>query len=254
MKISTHFFQKYFDNFLYDLEELQSTDSNYMLIKKSFSNKSLNLVKTALNKSFTMRVYRVYRVIKPKSNDFSKKRNNNLLLLHGTNLHNSVGILKSGFKPSLQGNFGHGVYMTSSSTYATDASIGKIPKSSENKQIVVLVNEVLQSENLKEINSQTGLVYFIFFAILTVLLSYYIVPIMYLMVFFLPCYLPRNNSFEWHIVSMTAEEISDDDYERDSVGRRIKVRNENVDDYNNHFVCDENLVVPAYLVHFDAEN
>ena len=252
MSIPTIISEKYFDNFLYDLEELQSTDSNYMLIKKSFSKKSLDLVKTTLNKSFTMRVY---RVIKPKSNDSSKKKNDNLLLLHGTNLRNSVGILRSGFKPSVCGLFGRGVYMTSSSFYATETSIRKNPRSSKNKQIVVLVNEVLQSENLKEINNQSDLLYLIFLVILGVLIKDFFVRIMmFFLVTLFPRYLPRNNSFERHIVSLPAKEISEDDYEKDSVGRRIKIRNENVDDYKNHFVCDENLVIPAYLVHFHVEN
>ena len=41
-----------------------------------------------------------------------------------------------------------------------------------------------------------------------------------------------------------------DNYETDSRGRRIKICDGSAEDKYNHFVCDEKLVVPRYLIDF----
>ena len=41
-----------------------------------------------------------------------------------------------------------------------------------------------------------------------------------------------------------------DHYDTDSHGRRVKICDGNIKDELDHFVCDEKLVVPRYLIDF----
>ena len=140
----------YCDNSNYALEELRSGGHDFNLIKKCFSTKVIRFDKFASSKEFTMKVY---RVINRKSNDTREDKSNNILLFHGTNVSSAVGILEKGFKPSNKGIYGPGVYLTASSRSAMQFSSNKGQKSDKKKEFVVLVNEVLDSENLKEIYS-----------------------------------------------------------------------------------------------------
>ena len=58
----------------------------------------------------------------------------------------------------------------------------------------------------------------------------------------------RKYPFKKYIVEGTDENKSDEYYEEDSNGRKIKVCNGNVKDELNYYVCDEKLVIPRYLI------
>ena len=59
---------------------------------------------------------------------------------------------------------------------------------------------------------------------------------------------PRENQFEKYIKRGAAVKRSDETYERDSNGRKIKYAASRKTELNNFYVCHENLVVPRYLV------
>ena len=59
---------------------------------------------------------------------------------------------------------------------------------------------------------------------------------------------PRENQFEKYIKRGAAVKRSDETYERDSNGRKIKCAASRKTELNNFYVCHEHLVVPRYLV------
>ena len=261
----------YSDNSNYALEELQSGDHDLNLIKKCFSTKLINFDKFASCKEFTMKVY---RVLNRKSGDTSENKSNNFLLFHGTSAKSAVGILEKGFKPSNKGLYGPGVYLTASSSSAMEYSRIKGQKSDKKKEFVVLVNEVLHSVKLKEVhpsdfvilNFMSKILFAACILFLAVGIYIYsvklacagiILPAIVLVVHF--CYLkfmlkkhsnPRKNRFERYIYWMSMIKSSVDYFETDSRGRRIKICDGSAEDNYNHFVCDEKLVVPRYLIDF----
>ena len=184
------------------LEELPSDDSDYILIKNCFENTMdvTNLVKT----------YKIYRVNKlDESDETSEEKTANLLLFHGTNLESAVGILDTDFKPSAEGAYGPGVYLTESSLCAMVASrqkvglvslndylnIDTLDINAQNKKIhFIFVNEVLQSEKLERKivedrpTEKTDT--------------------------------PRQYQFEKHIKKGTTLKNSEKDYKNDSCGRK----------------------------------
>ena len=62
----------------------------------------------------------------------------------------------------------------------------------------------------------------------------------------------KNYKFERYVDFFEAQKSFKDSNERDSVGRKIKVCNGSEGDYHNHYVCDEDLVKPRYLIHFQS--
>ena len=146
----TNIAEKLSDSSLYVLEDIRSTNNDYKLIMKIFSVKAIDLIKFKLNEKFTVKIYS----FKIRVNDDTHEKSNNLLLFQGTNITNAVGILEEGFKSSISGLHGSGVYLTASSHLAMECSIKKSPKANSIKEIVVLVNEVIYSEKLKEIGTE----------------------------------------------------------------------------------------------------
>ena len=217
---------------------------------------------------------KIYRVLNRKSDDTSEDKSNNILLFHGTNVSSAVGILEKGFKPSNKGLYGPGVYLTASSNLAMQFSSYKSQKSDKKKEFVVLVNEVLDSEKLKEVYSScyASFVYMTIVSItvpfLFLALGIYVDSVnlagirlpLWITVLVVNSYQfinmfkkhshPRKNRFERYTKSKFAIKSSIENYESDSHGRRIKICDGSRKDYLDHFVCDEKLVVPRYLIDF----
>ena len=129
---------------MYSLEEMLSTNDDYIQIKKCFDNTMLNGDGAEISK--------IYRVTKKPS--LREQKSNHLLLFHGTTRINAIGILKEGFKASTQGIHGPGVYMTASSTCAVRFSFQTILKNDHqgwnDRLYFIFANEVLKSDMLKE--------------------------------------------------------------------------------------------------------
>ena len=73
----------------------------------------------------TVKNVQEFIIYKVKPADYSVKKSgnthgSNLLLLHGTKGKNVEGILKEGFKPSIKGSLGLGVYLTNHLSLARD--------------------------------------------------------------------------------------------------------------------------------------
>ena len=213
---------KYGENSEYIVEEMESTSDDYKLIKKSFEDTIRNC---------TVETHKIYRVKERDSDEKSKRKSDNMLLFHGTNRKNAVGILEKGFKPSSWGLYGPGVYLTASPNTAHNYSVWKTSqhkvKSSGlpfvEKQIVLLsifVNEILQSNKLKVRNNRN--------------------------------YKQKSTQFARYVNGNTkkAKKDSDETYEKDSNGRKIKTSRANERDDWNHYVCHENVVIPRYLIEF----
>ena len=148
------------------------------------------------------------------------------MLFHGTSASNAMGIIKGGFKQSVKGAFGPGVYLTSSSMCAAKYSEKKSATDQCKKwckilpgslKISCLVNEILQSEKMNVPDLE----------------------------------LRRRTADNGHITKyFEVREVSNQTYEKDSRGRRIRSsRSVESDDYN-HYVADERFVVPRYFVQF----
>ena len=250
---ATNMVDKYDATSMYVLNEIPSTDNDYKLINKCFVEKGSNIC-------YEILTIKVYRVKKRDSDETDEQKSDNLLLFHGTNLDNAVGILEKGFKPSAKGIRGSGVYVTASSRSAIKFSSKKISKLYKEKENFILVNEIIESKKLKEISvSLITKNEFIYSTIFTLILypvshlfSYlFFIPFALLLTFVFTLYIknqPRKRKFERYIVKTTAPKNSDKHYEEDSIGRKIKVFNATVEDESNHYVCDENLVIPRYLV------
>ena len=92
------------------------------------------------------------------------------MLFHGTSCDTAVGILEKGFNPSTKGKYGPGVYLTKRSRCAIEYSVvkncefrktecsknytfnGETLELLNKKENIIFVNEILESETLKEIN------------------------------------------------------------------------------------------------------
>ena len=113
----------YSNDSIYFLREMRAKDNDYKLIKKCFVDKMLKpSLEIPSYEVFRLKIYRVKprKCIEKKQNKIDK-----LLLYHGTNHENTVGILEQGFKPSISGKYGPGVYLTERSYTATGYSIRK---------------------------------------------------------------------------------------------------------------------------------
>ena len=86
-------------------------------------------------------------VIDPQEKPLNSE--NNLMLYHGTNRENCVGILKKGFANSTKGVFGEGVYLTECSDAAISFSAFH-----QSQRAVVVVCEVLGSRQMREVKFQ----------------------------------------------------------------------------------------------------
>ena len=140
---------KYGENSTYTLEDMVSTNDDYMLIKKCFEETMSNVPKAQISK--------IYRVL--IRDETSEQKSDNLMLFHGTTSKNAVGILEEGFKSSIQGKHGPGVYLTEFSSCAVNFAVEKIISIIFNNLLAdindnltfIFVNEILESEKLEEI-------------------------------------------------------------------------------------------------------
>ena len=191
---------------------MKSNSSDYKLIKKAFEDTILSHCKVATHK--------IFRVKERSMGELSEPESDNLMLFHGTNICNAVGILEKGFIPSKGGLYGPGVYLTASPYTAYSYSLSKTDKVIKSTTLFsVFVNEILESEKLQVVN-------------------------------------PRNQTtkshFKRYITVGTPEKDSYQTYEKDSNGRRIRTSQEFFNEYDrcNHYVSHENFVIPRYFIQF----
>ena len=241
----------YSETSMYFLDEMANTDDDFKLIKKCFADKMYKYTERA---NYEVVKIKIYRVKERKVIQTSEHESENMLLFHGTSCDSAVGILEKGFRPSTKGKYGAGVYLTERSRCAINVSLirngdhKKFLSFCDNYQLngdksellndnahFVFVNEIIQSETLKEINDNTyGLILnFISFCVMIIwlILGY-----------------KKEDKFKRYIVEGTDEKNSEEYYENDSSGRKIKVCKGNGKDELNHYVCSEKLVIPRYLI------
>ena len=216
------------ENSEYSIEEMSPKQKDYKLIKKCFKD---TMLKRYRSKQTTLEVVemKIYRVNKRSNDVIIEQKSNNILLFHGTCCNNAVGILNEGFKPSTEGIYGPGVYLTESSYRAVDFSQIKSKEETDERfdeldrdVSFVFVNEILDSDNLKVIKAEDKT-----------------------KVTFTKT--PRKNQFEKYIKSGTGEKFKHT-YKKDSNGKMIRCSKANILEEYNYYVCDEKLVIPRYLI------
>ena len=208
---------KYAENSVFALQEMVSTNDDYILIKKCFEETTLN--------DYELNISKIYRV--GKHGETSEQKSDNLMLFHGTSRVNAVGILEEGFKPSSRGKHGPGVYLTDISSCAGDYSLKKCLKNvlnpySKDLLMFIFLNEILESEKIEEIVVEIEI----------------------------PgkTASPRKHQFEKYVKKGTAKKHSDDTHEQDSNGRKLRTFAPSEAERKNYFVCHEKFVVPRYLI------
>ena len=120
----------------YSLEVLEKDHSDYKLFDKCLKQEKY--------KGKTLKMYRV-NPTDATENETKTSKKLKLLLLHGTKGSNIQGILKEGFKPSENGKFGPGVYLTND--YRTARHYGGCyvnDRGTVKKNIYLFVNEIEQ--------------------------------------------------------------------------------------------------------------
>ena len=100
---------------MYCVKEMTSTEDDFKLIKRS--------IEDTTNSHNILKVNKIYRVT--RRDEANEEKRDNLMLFHGTSADNAVGIVKHGFKPSIKGSLGPGVYLTASSFTAASFSQNK---------------------------------------------------------------------------------------------------------------------------------
>ena len=233
--------ESYSKNSMYFLDELLPEDDDYGLIKKCFVDK----MQKPCSKSRSIKVseLKIYRVIHRENNEKDKQQSDNLLLYHGTDFDSTVGILDKGFKPSISGLYGPGVYLTERSLCATLFSVRKngeneaYNKWKENlkfgnktefkfkKENFIFVNEILESKELKNktVSKQNSS---------------------------LKTSLKRKRRFEKYTLKTNFRTDFVETFESDSRCRKIKVCNGSRKAELDYYVCDEKLAIPRYLIQF----
>ena len=220
----------------YILEEMESTNDDYKLIKKSFKCAMYNWYTR-----YKYKAHKIYRVKQRITDETGEKKSDNMLLYHGTSFDGAVGVLEKGYKASTGGTYGPGVYLSASPSCSVSYSVNKTSrhgyyhgiisnskKSSftvKQKQLLnVFVNEVLESEKLKVVKCHWNEPYS----------SYY----------------SHKYQFARYIDDETKEKRTNETYEKDSNGREIKTSRAKIRDEYGHYVCLENLVIPRYVIEF----
>ena len=207
---------KYSNNFMYSLEAMASTNDDYKIIKDSFEKTTLKRLKVDISK-----IYRVRKRLRPRKSD-------NLLLFHGTNRRNAVGILEGGFMPSTKGKHGRGVYLTDSSYCAVRFSRKKSYKKSYERRddfvndsvFFIFVNEIFESESLEEVFRRKELIR--------------------------RPGTSQKNKFIHYIKEGSKHSV--EEFSKDSSGKKIKSSAMSKEEMQNYYVCHEELVVPRYLI------
>ena len=209
---------KYDKNSMYTLKKMASTNDDYVLIKKYFEATILGAPEAQISK--------IYRVTKRGIGVRREQKSDNIMLFHGTSSRNGIGIVEQGFKPSVLGKYGPGVYLTEFSScaesFAREKNIDHIKQKTDkrNELEFIFVNEILESEKLEEIVVEERVIG--------------------------KTASPRKNQFEKYIRSGTAD--PDATEERDTKGRRIRISEMSEAVLYDYHVCHENLVIPRYLI------
>ena len=100
-------------SFKYDLENINSKSDEYKFVKDFFHITFNGLFKRQVK----FKEFKLFKVI--ENDPMTANSKNNLMLFHGTkNKETAASILKEGFKNSLKGWFGRGVYMTDCPDFA----------------------------------------------------------------------------------------------------------------------------------------
>ena len=213
------------NSFKYNLENLDSTSDEFILVKQFFD--TTKSITNALGITIPVTNLQIYKVDENNPIESAEEKINNLMLLHGTNRKRAVGILKEGFKNSKKGWFGRGVYMTDCSTAAIMYS--RISNRDDLKiSNYVFVNEVLESEKLQtfkiEMEKLSG-----------------------------DIDTPLEYQFIKHIWDASIQ-ATEENYREDHKGR--KYRNIGHEDMNlslystanDEYVAEESVTVPRYLI------
>ena len=179
---------------------------------------------------YDVETYKIFRVIERDNSDSEiDKKDENMLLYHGTNSLACTSILREGFRPSSTGWYGRGVYLTASpstayyfsrlKSYSDVAGKSLQSNSSEEKLVLlgVLINEVLQSHKLKVAKFDRTIKYQF-----AQYIRYGEIP----------------NDYHKEI------------HEKDSNGKKIRTSRAKKRDKYNHFICDEKFVKPRYFIEF----
>ena len=203
-------------SFKYDLEKLDSTSDEFMLVNDFFAT-----TKVCTSNRFhylpEVKDLRIYKVIENNPIKSVGGKRNNLMLFHGTTRTRAAGILKEGFKNSKRGWYGKGVYMTECSEVAFSYSL------LNTVDYTIFVNEVLESEKLQtfEIGYVTG-----------------------------DIDTPLENPFNKHIHT-SSPQVTEENYKEDHNGR--KYRNIGHDDRSicDEYVAAEGVTIPRYLILFE---
>ena len=246
---------KYDEDSMYVLEEIPSTDDDYKLIKKCFTEKTYNLIMYSYYETLTMKIYRVN---KRSSAETTNQKSDNLMLFHGTTHDNAVGILEKGFKPSTKGLHGPGVYMTASSGRARVFSRRNIFDLFKRKESTVVVNEIVESETLEEVVPKRFYFSILVLSLATTIGPYFFDNFVLLLIIFVGISIsnkhkcPRRNRFERYIYGIAGKNV-DGNFEKDSNGRKIKISNVGIKDWTNDYVCDEKMVIPRYLIQYHSK-
>ena len=87
----------------YSLLPLSEGSCDFEVIKKSFHN-------TSGKRRSNLNIERIWRVIQKNPRKPDEIRSDKILVFHGTPYKNVLGILRNGFRSSVMGRFGPGVY------------------------------------------------------------------------------------------------------------------------------------------------
>ena len=204
----------------YKHEELSSNSEEYKFVKNFFDT-------TKLVSEFVRQMptdFKVYNIIENQPTKVLSEKRKNLMLFHGTSSKGIEGILKEGFKNSVKGLFGKGVYMTDCSSSACYWSNIRMEG---NENSYIFVNEVLESEKLLTFEHESST---------QQLLQGF-------------QHSTPKHPFEKHEIKQS-HHITELDYKEDDLGRRYRNVPHNLSSYNDEYIADESLVVPRYLIIF----
>ena len=232
-------------SFKCDLEYLDSTSEEFILVKEFYDITSENVFHKIINKTSLCNEYEnkimadfpqnkimaYFHIFKVNENNPTKavnEKRNNLMLFHGTDKKSATGILKKGFKNSKRGWFGQGVYLTDCSykaqEYCTKSYKFDNPDISYS---FIFVNEVLCSESLQTFEYDR-------------IAERQVIDT------------ELNNPINKH-TSKRSQRLTKDNYKNDL--QRRQYRNSAVDHISSldEYVADESVTIPSYLIVIEQE-
>ena len=233
------------DSWKYNIQLLEETSDEFKLVKDFFHTTST--ANSDYGKSFE--ISQIYKVIQQNKKETDGVKSSNLMLFHGTGKKGVAGILETGYRNSVKGDFGRGVYLTESSDLASVYSGGREVVTGKTR--FMFVNEILESQKLQTVFHEN----------LSLLTSFTRDPI-YMYSF--RRLLDKSHDVEFtKFVNKSKMEISEEqykidrlekaeqEYRKDHLGRRY--RNTAIDRKSlpDHFVADSQVTIPRFLITFE---